>query len=217
MSQAPSDHEQNPPSNSNFRLECKYVALTYPRCDRLDEESLYSFLTSGLGKNPDYALLAREQHKDGGRHYHALLYWIDGIRTRKSRYFDHDGFHPNVQPARVPKDWYRYCTKEPNYREFGVLPSKLSPKAGDWESVLAKASTQDEFFERVRISYPRDWILFNDRITSYAQKYFQGKDAYVSNPAWKFEEPVELTEWRRQNLEEVSTPAFTIRKRSYLI
>lgn len=196
---------QIPPPNSNFRLECKFVALTYSQCDRLDEEPLFTFLTSGLGKNPDYALLAREQHADGGRHFHALLYYNDGLRTRKSRYFDIDGFHPNVQPVREPKAWFSYCTKEPNYREFGVLPSKLSPKAGDWESCLAKAENQQDFYDRIKCSFPRDWIIFNDKITVYGQKYFQGKEPYVPNPEWKFEEPFDLREWRRRNLEEVST------------
>jgi hypothetical protein len=193
----------NAPSNTNFRLECKYAAITYPDCDRLDFDTLYTFLTSGLGKIPCYALIAREKHESGAQHFHALLHFNNGIRTRKCRFFDIGGVHPNVQACRDPKAWYEYCKKDGDIREFGVLPPKLGHKSGDWSECLAKAEGHDDFLERVKQSFPRDWILFNDRICAFAERYFAKKSDYQP-PEVDFIVPEPLSQWCRENLQEVS-------------
>nr|QTE03540.1 MAG: replication-associated protein [Phoenicopteridae CRESS-DNA-virus sp.] len=189
--------------SGSYRLECKYVALTYADCDRLDRESLHTFLTTGLGKIPCYTLVARELHESGAQHFHALLFFSGGIRTRKSRFFDVDGVHPNVQSCRDPKAWYQYCKKDGDVREFGVLPPKLGDKSGDWSECLVKATSRDDFLERVRVSFARDWIIFNDRITSFADKYFVTPSDYCS-PELDYIIPEPISEWRRVNLQEVS-------------
>lgn len=200
------DEPSNSPSRVRkaFRLECKYVALTYPNCDRLDSESLFTFLTTGIEPVPDYLVLATERHQNGVPHYHSLLFFRDGIRTRNARLFDHDGRHPNVQSCRNPKAWYEYCRKEGDIREHGVLPSKLSSGGGsDWSSVLAEAKDRDTFLDLVRGSHPRDWVLFNDRILSFADTYFAKKEDYQP-PEVDFRVPAELDNWVKENLQEVS-------------
>lgn len=186
-----------------YRLECKYVALTYPNCDRLDPESLHTFLTTGIDPNPDFACISAERHQNGVPHYHALLFFRDGIRTRNARFFDHDGRHPNVQSCRTPKSWYEYVKKEGDYREFGVLPSKLSSGGGgDWSTVVASSETREQFLDAVRAGHPRDWVLFNDRILSYADTYFAKKDEYTS-PDVDFRVPAELQQWVTEQIQEV--------------
>lgn len=197
--------ENVPPKSSNYRLECKYVALTYSDCDRLDYDTLYTAITANLGQIPDYALFGRELHPTtGAQHYHVLVYFGRGIRTRNQRWFDVGGVHPNVQSVREPRAWHDYCQKDGgDIRTFGVLPPKLSNKSGDWSECLAKAEGRDDFLERVKTSFARDWILFNDRIVAFADRYFQKKDDYVP-PAIDFRPTRELKEWSREFIQEVS-------------
>jgi len=186
-----------------FRLEAKYIALTYSDADGIEMDGLYAHITTALRKNPDYALLSREFHQNGHQHFHALVYFDDGLRTRRQRYFDFGGVHPNVQGCRDPKAWFNYCQKDGgDQRTFGVLPPKLSPKSGDWQQCLAKASDGADFYDRVRTSFPRDWILFNDRILAFGAKYFEKKDNYET-PALDYIVPNPLKDWAREYVQEV--------------
>lgn len=194
-----------PRQSSGFRLEAKYISLTFSDCDRLDQTALFAHLTAGLAKIPDYALLSREIHPTtGAQHFHGLLYYDDGLRTRKQRYFDFDSVHPNVQACRNPKNWFDYCQKDGgDIRTFGTLPPKLSGKSGDWGQCLAKATSVSDFHERVRTSFPRDWILFNDRILAFGAKYFETPDDYET-PKLDYVVPESLQQWNREYIQEVS-------------
>lgn len=202
-----SDHDRpNNTGRSNWRLECKFVALTYSDCrdDRPDFDSLYSFLSTTLKPRPDYFVLAREIHDTTGQpHFHGCLWYRNGIRSRNQRLFDFDGRHPQVEPARQAKHWHDYCQKGGNYRTFGTVPPKLAGTGGDYGAILAESTSRDDFLERLRAAHPRDYVLFNERIISFADANFKKEDDY-KGPQVDFKEPAELTAWRRDNLEEVT-------------
>lgn len=195
----------NRPDNprANFRLECKYVALTYPNCQELSFDELWTFITSTFQPKPDYVVLSRELHESGVPHYHALVYFSAGIRTRNSRLFDFGGRHPNVQSCRNPKNWHDYVRKDGDHRTFGTVPPKLEGTGGgDWGKCLVEATSRDDFLGRVKETSPRDYILFYDRICTFADQHFVKKEDYTG-PDVDFVEPESLREWRRENLEEV--------------
>lgn len=197
------DRPDDPVARTAFRLECKYVALTYPNCEELSFDELFAYLTTGIEPIPDYVILARELHQSGVPHFHALVYFQRGIRTRNQRFFDFGGRHPNVQSCRSAKNWYDYCRKEGDHREFGPLPPKLgSNGGGDWGDCLAKASSRDDFLERVKTTAPREYILFFDKICTFADQHFTKVDNYET-PDVDYRIPEPLADWARENISEV--------------
>lgn len=193
-------------TGTNWRLECKFVAITWSDCrdDRPDFDSLYNYLSSTVKPRPDYFVLSREIHETTGQpHFHGCLWYRNGIRTRNKRLFDFDGKHPNVQPCREPKNWYDYVQKHGNFRTFGTVPPKLAGSGGDYGDILLKSTSRDDFLERLRSAHPRDFVLFHDRICTFADAHFAKKDDYEA-PDVQFLEPESLAQWRRENLEEVS-------------
>lgn len=99
---------------SNFRLNCKNVALTYPRCDVMPE-TMGQFLSTVW--DCKYLLVAQEEHKEEselgpGTHLHCLLLGARKKNIKRADYFDFEGFHPNVQGCRDVQKWFEYCMKE---------------------------------------------------------------------------------------------------------
>lgn len=209
-------HHSGTPKRSNWRLECKFVALTYPNCAVLDHDELFTWLSGSITPKPDFLVLSRELHLNGVPHFHGLLYFAGGIRTRNARFFDFGGRHPNVQSVRDPAAWYQYCCKDGDCRKFGTVPPKLEGTDREqWGKCLASSTTRDEFLGNVRSAAPRDFVLFHDRIVSFADQHFKKTEIYVG-PEVDFRVPNELSEWCRENLEEVSIPVeFDILKSSF--
>jgi hypothetical protein len=126
-----SDPQSLPSSQSSvprpkaFRISCSHLAITYPQCD-LDQEVIKERLFSKLDCIQHY-VIAREQHQDGNYHIHVYLGLQKKCDIRNARFFDIEGFHPNVQACWSPKQWYNYVKKDGNYVEdfnFQCLQSK---------------------------------------------------------------------------------------------
>lgn len=56
-------------SQPRFRVQTRYVLLTYAQCGDLDEWRVHDVITSF----PAECLIARETHADGGIHLHAFV------------------------------------------------------------------------------------------------------------------------------------------------
>lgn len=93
--------------------------LTYPRADFGSHQRLYDFFAT-LG-DVLYARIAREQHEDGGTHYHALVKYSRRLRGDIRR-LDFDGHHPNIQSARSVRRVLEYISKEGDFEDYGAVP-----------------------------------------------------------------------------------------------
>lgn len=88
------------------------MALTYPQCTLTKDQAynhLISLTTGSL--TVSRILIAVESHEDGNPHIHAYIQWSGKPCIRNERFFDINGFHPNIQPCRSPRNWIKYCTK----------------------------------------------------------------------------------------------------------
>ena len=157
--------------------DAKYLLLTYPQVNEYNENGLHEpilpwlllDLCSRLGAE---LVVCREQHQDGGDHYHAFIdFGGRAFSTRNNRKFDINGHHPNIERVgRTPWLAYDYATKDGDVicggaerpLESNGLPDSSDTqdarlgvsKSGtgngmDWEWIAA-ASTREEFFIRVQ-------------------------------------------------------------------
>lgn len=116
-----------PPSPSHdkrpyFRLHSKQFCLTFPRCDMSREECMRRILsnedrdrTSGTNMI-ESAVVAQEQHQDGGNHLHIYLEYKKEKNFRDPSCFDWiTGQHGNYDTVRRGKGgrlaWLRYISK----------------------------------------------------------------------------------------------------------
>lgn len=99
-----------------FDLKTKSLFLTYSQCDKTKED-----LYNGLAKKLDiqYAIIAKEQHKESGDHLHAYVELKRQRRFRNCKELDLDGFHPNITSARNRDASKQYCKKDGDWAEFG--------------------------------------------------------------------------------------------------
>lgn len=149
-----------------WRIQAKNLFLTYPQCD-LGHELLLQALRTILGPGPSIRL-ARELHEDGRPHYHAFIQCKEKFSTRNERFFDYGGFHPNVQAARDPKYVFDYVSKSGDFLDSGEFTFDTNKT---WAEAVC-LTTAEDFKAYIKQSFPRDYVLFNERIEAYAQTTF---------------------------------------------
>lgn len=112
----------HPDNKKGFRIAARNIFLTYPKCE-LERYNLMSFLHQ---VHPDmvYCIIAKENHKDGTPHLHALVTTSKKVDTRDNRFWDLYGFHGNYQAARDTDDVRGYLLKtDKEPLEFGEYES----------------------------------------------------------------------------------------------
>lgn len=107
---------------------------------------------------------------DGSPHLHAYLKFAGPFRSRCSRCFDVAGFHPNIERPRSVKAVIKYVQKDSNFLVSPGIEDLLSKKT--YASILATATTAEEFYEAVATSFPRDYVLQYDRLESFALRKY---------------------------------------------
>lgn len=110
--------------------------------------------------------ICREQHQDGRYHLHVMLQYATPVNIRNATFYDIDGYHPNVQSARKPKDVLAYIRKDGNY--IDNWPTKRS-----YGEIIEEAKDFDSFMDMVRTNQPKDFILHQDKLEYYADKFFK--------------------------------------------
>lgn len=119
---------------NTFRVKAKGFFLTYPKCDLTKESVLKSlrFKRGGLDK----VLVSRELHADGTPHLHCYLHYESDFDCRNERFFDIEGFHPNVQPAKSLKAVQAYVKKDGDFiqegMDFAKKPMLFGPILPKW-------------------------------------------------------------------------------------
>lgn len=97
-----------------FRVNAKRFFVTYPQCDITPANLLGHFKTLGLVTR---YVIGQEEHKDGGKHLHAVVEYAQKMNIKDSRFFDMNGFHPNFQGVKNWSQSSAYCKKDGNYIE----------------------------------------------------------------------------------------------------
>lgn len=137
---------------SGFRVQGKYLFLTYPRAD-FDIDEYWDFIVARLGRNNVVqGIICRELHADGSPHRHVAIELRRRFDSRNPRVFDYEGHHGNYQQARSWKAVKKYCKKTEDWKGFaGAAGSEENPddSSGDESDFYeGKAREICEYAER---------------------------------------------------------------------
>lgn len=141
-----------------FRFNCKNLFLTYSQCpvapSTIPETWIPVWNRSNNFNICNYYVV-QEEHKDGNHHLHAVIGFDKKTHRRNAncRMFDilQDGvsYHPNIQPASVPKRLIKeYLAKQPDAEwvsggTFQPVPDYLQlAQSGDAQGAIAAFSNQ---------------------------------------------------------------------------
>nr|AGT45312.1 RepA [Chickpea chlorotic dwarf virus] len=203
-----------PSANKNFRFQSKYVFLTYPKCSS-QRDALLEFLWEKLTPFLIYFIgVATELHQDGTTHYHALIQLDKRPHIRDPSFFDFEGNHPNIQPARNSKQVLDYISKDGDIKTRGDFRDhKISPSKSDarWRTIIQTATTKEEYLDMIKEEFPHEWATKLQWLEYSANKLFPPQpEPYVS----PFTESdlrchEDLAAWRDKHLYHVSIDAYT--------
>nr|AMN14234.1 Rep A [Chickpea chlorotic dwarf virus] len=204
-----------PSANKNFRFQSKYVFLTYPKCSS-QRDDLFEFLWEKLTPFLIFFLgVATELHQDGTTHYHALVQLNKKPCIRDPSFFDFEGNHPNIQPARNSKQVLEYISKDGDIKTRGDFRHhKVSPRKSDarWRTIIQTATSKEEYLDMIKEEFPHEWATKLQWLEYSANKLFPPQpEAYVS----PFNESdlrchEDLAQWRDTHLYQVSIDAYTL-------
>jgi hypothetical protein len=188
-----------PPQQSGFRFQAKYALLTYAQCDGLSVRHLADHLGT-LGAK---YVIGRENHADGGIHFHAFIDFGRKYDSRNVRVFDVDGHHPNILVGhKTPEAMFDYATKDgdiveqtmerPTERGVGTQSS-----ASKWSDIVGTSLTRQDFFEKVAELDPRALCCSFGNIQKYADWRYAEPDPEYTGPTtgWVTDEYPELDTW----------------------
>lgn len=163
-------------THMTFRFAAKYGLLTYSQAPDLDPLEIVNLL-GDLGAE---CIVGRENHQDGGTHYHAFFMFAREFRTRNARIFDCGGYHPNILRGRkTPRAMYEYATKDGDICGGGLEAPEDEPRTSSsddfWAAVFAAEGREETF----RIAKETNVGLFG-------RYYFQvraiGEGKAIKNP-----------------------------------
>lgn len=103
-----------------FRVQGKYLFLTYSQCD-FDIDEFYHWISTGPLQPYRIvrAIICRELHADGGAHRHVAIELARRYDSRNARCFDYQGYHGNYQQARSWAAVKKYVKKTEDWKGFG--------------------------------------------------------------------------------------------------
>lgn len=187
---------------STFRFQARYALLTYAQCGDLDPFAIVDHL-AGLGAE---CIIGRENHADGGIHLHTFVDFGVKYRTRNTRAFDVEGFHPNVSPSRgTPEDGYDYAIKDGDIVAGGLerpSGSRVDATSGVWTEIV-NAKDESEFWSLCESLAPRSLVTSFTQLRAYAAwKFPPIREAYATPAGINIDTSwvAELDSWIRDNL-----------------
>lgn len=160
------------PRGSFHFKNCK-AFLTYARCT-VSKEEILTFLST-LGKLSEY-VIGLEAHADGTPHLHCVLRYSPRVETRSARYFDYNGFHPNLEIPGTKADLHRvarYASKDGDFIQKGTL-LKIS-RTELYSKILEQQSITSAFIS----AHPDILGLNFTSIHSWLRLYNSQRDPYV--------------------------------------
>nr|AGT45452.1 RepA [Chickpea chlorosis virus-E] len=200
---------------NNFRLQTKYVFLTYPHCSST-ATSLRDFLWDKLSRFAIFFIaVATELHQDGTPHLHCLLQLDKRGDIRDPSFFDFEGNHPNIQPAKNSEQVFDYISKDGNvitrgdFRKHKVSPTKHDER---WRNIIQTATTKEEYLGMIRDQFPHEWATKLQWLEYSANKLFPDIEPPYENPFSPIDLQCheEIQEWLNRDLYVVSVDAYTL-------
>lgn len=192
--------------HETMRHQFRYALLTYAQCGDLDPFKIVDRLAELHAE----CIIGREYHEDGGTHLHAFVDFGRKYRSRDTRAFDVEGYHPNISPSKGrPGDGFDYATKDGDIVAGGLeRPSNTSARSrGSLEeaatSIMA-AKDKKELYElcselapsKMLWSYPSLRAYANDRFVEERPAYRHPEGVTVNTSAYP-----ELDRWVTENLD----------------
>nr|APT69202.1 RepA [Chickpea chlorotic dwarf virus] len=204
-----------PSANNNFRLQSKYVFLTYPKCSS-QRDALFEFLWEKLTPFIIFFLgVATELHQDGTTHYHALIQLDKRPHIKDPSFFDFEGNHPYIQPARNSKQVLDYISKDGDIKTRGDFRDhKISPRKSDarWRTIIQTATSKEEYLDMIKEEFPQEWATKLQWLEYSANKLFPPQPEHYVSPFTESDLRCheELAIWRDHHLYHVSVDAYTL-------
>nr|WKU84299.1 repA protein [Maize streak virus]WKU84371.1 repA protein [Maize streak virus] len=217
-------------SNRQFSHRNVNTFLTYPHCPE-NPEILCQMLWELVGRwTPKYIICAREAHRDESFHLHALVQTDKPVRITDSRFFDINGFHPNIQSAKSVNKVRDYILKEPLalFERGTFIPRKSSflgnPSKGNSEKkpskdeimreIISHSTSKQEYLSLVRKEFPYDWATKLQYFEYSANKLFpEIQEEFISphppsSPDLLCNESIK--DWLQPNIYQVSPEAYML-------
>lgn len=148
-----------------FQLNSQTIGLTYSQSS-LSIETINDWIkTNYTDYDLVYSCVAKENHADGGAHFHVAIKLGRCFRCRDERFGDISGEHPNILRPRNFKQWVNYCKKHGEFIENGSLDNRKTRISSEEVMGAARTMAQLEFLIWAginRVTYGRDiWRLAN--------------------------------------------------------
>lgn len=204
-----------------FQLNSKTLFLTYAQCPIPWEDFVSLLFDLPVLANLNGYVVSSEEHADGGLHYHCLLSNSQPVRIRDPHLLDVSwngvNYHPNIQSPRHIRECYEYVTKgEEVWEDLGALQRRVTSCGNTWADALAAADFE-EACEIIQRYYPREWILYGDRIRTNLRHQFPEPVQQIQFPTFppqSFNAPTVLTDWVRDHL---NNPDKAARRKSLIL
>nr|WKU84351.1 repA protein [Maize streak virus] len=217
-------------SNRQFSHRNVNTFLTYPHCPE-NPEIVCQMIWELVGRwTPKYIICAREAHRDESFHLHALVQTDKPVRITDSRFFDINGFHPNIQSAKSVNKVRDYILKEPLalFERGTFIPRKSSflgnPSNGNSEKkpskdeimreIISHSTSKQEYLSLVRKEFPYDWATKLQYFEYSANKLFpEIQEEFISphppsSPDLICNETIK--DWLQPNIYQVSPEAYML-------
>lgn len=175
--------------------DAKFVLLTYPQVPRDEIDGFPELVTDLCGRLECRYVVGKEQHADGGIHFHCFLDFGRKFSSRDTRIFDLGGRHPNIEKVgRTPRKAYDYSIKDgcivarsedytgPETNNSGSDRGGEQGECSAWEHIL-RSETRDEFFDRLRAGQPRALVCNYTSIAKYADWRYKPVPEIYQHPA----------------------------------
>ena len=194
-----------------FRVQYKTIGLTYSRCP-LDKKTILENLQKKLTLDEYY--IVQEEHKDEKNgtkyHIHAWFSLCSKPNIVNCKYFDIDGYHPNV--GKYKKSWVH------NYlKKFDKEP--LTNLSNGYVG-LAKQGKLVEAMELFAALKPAQFVINYERIKKHMKMMSRKRVIPHTHPLDTFKTQLDLSDWdcKKQSLVIVGRPGTgkTSYMRSYI-
>ncbi|ADQ52698.1 C1:C2 [Chickpea redleaf virus] len=170
---------------SNFRFQSKYVFLTYPHCNS-NPEALRDYLWEKLTRFIIFFIaVASEVHQDGSPHLHCLIQLTNKPNISDASFFDFEGNHPNIQPARNSEQVLDYISKDGNIITKGEFKKhRVSPTKHDerWRTIINTATSKEHYLGMIRDQFPHEWASKLQWFEYSANKLFPDVEPPYQSP-----------------------------------
>lgn len=156
-----------------FRIQGKTFFLTYPQCDRAKED-LHAYIKS-LDPTAVLAIITcKEEHEDGSPHLHCVVQYTTRKDIRDERYYDYEGFHPNIQTCRSPKASVTYVMKGGDFINEGFDFARKVDVWTEFKKAVAESSNADEVMTKTMDACGTAGLKLYFQLRAAADKYCKG-------------------------------------------